>query len=367
MKISPITYNLCFTNNLEEMNGGKSLVTAYANNIINRQETVLINNISENVYDTFKRTTDEKVKNIEKFSVPLNKAKVLKDIALSMYNTEKYEDAGIILGEVFDILNKNLGAWENDKNNLLKDESNIQILKTFFNTSNNIKAKYNVMKSINELNNPIFLPIAEAVCNCDDEITTPNDKKTIFQAREFLNKHYDLNLLENFINRSNIYKISVLNVLSKWGTQANIDLAQKLTNDKNLQISSLAQKTIIKLKNANTYNDFDFEDNSTTPFTINSDFKSALNEYLNNDTGLRDLKYTASNKNIKDLRTAIKNVNDEDKKNHLKSVLASVSDKDFDLSLVGENNNTNPVQMPRYLIESYLKMYIRNKRKDNIL
>ena len=148
MKISPITYNLCFTNNLEEMNGGKSLVTAYANNIINRQETVLINNISENVYDTFKRTTDEKVKNIEKFSVPLNKAKVLKDIALSMYNTEKYEDAGVILGEVFDILNKNLGAWENDKNNLLKDESNIQILKTFFNTSNNIKAKYKVLMNL---------------------------------------------------------------------------------------------------------------------------------------------------------------------------------------------------------------------------
>lgn len=368
MKISPISHSLSFTNNLEDMNGNKSIVTTYANKIIRYQEPLLINNISNNVYDTFTRINDEKVKNIEKFSIPFNKAKILKDIAKSMYNAEKYEDAGIILGESFNILKGNLGVWENDKQNLLKDESNVQILKTFYNTSNNIKAKYNVMKNINDLNNPIFLPIAESICNCDDEIVAPNDKKTIFQAREFLNKYYDLNLLEKFINKDDNYKIGVLKVLSKWGTQVNIDLAKKLENDRNLQVSSLAKKTVIKLKNADKYTDFDLENDSNTPFTINQNFQYVLNDYLNGDYScFRDIKYSASNKNIKALRTAIENVKDNDKKNNLKFVLANVSDKDLDLLLVEKTDDTNYIEMPRYLIEAYLKMYVRNKRKDNIL
>ena len=44
---------------------------------------------------------------------------------------EKYEDAGIILGESFKILKDNLGVWENDKQNLLSDKTNLQILKTY--------------------------------------------------------------------------------------------------------------------------------------------------------------------------------------------------------------------------------------------
>lgn len=43
---------LSFTNNLEDMNGNKSIVTTYANKIIRYQEPLLINNISNNVYDT---------------------------------------------------------------------------------------------------------------------------------------------------------------------------------------------------------------------------------------------------------------------------------------------------------------------------
>lgn len=368
MKIFPISHGLSFTSNLEEMNGNKSMVTMYANNIIRNQEPLLINNISNNVYDTFTRINNEKIKNIEKFSIPFNKAKMLKNIAQLMYNAEKYEDAGIILGESFKILKDNLGVWENDKQNLLSDKTNLQILKTFYNTSNNIKAKYNVIKNIKDLNNPIFLPIAEAICNCDDEIVTPNDKQTIFQAREILRKYYDLNLLEKFINKDDNYKIGVLKVLSKWGTQANIDLAKKLETDKNLQIASLAKKTVIKLRDANKYTDLNIDNTSNNPFTINQNFQYVLNEYLKgNYSCLRDIKYSASNQNIKALRTAIENAKDDDKKNNLKFVLANVSDKDFDLSLVEKTDNINNIQMQRYLIEAYLKMYVRNKRKDNTL
>lgn len=366
MKISAISNNLTFTNNIDEFNQNSSKVTAYTKNILQNKEPLFIKKISNNVYDTFTKTTNDKIKNIEKFSVPFNKSKILQETAKSMYNAEKYEDAGIILGTSFNILSKDLGAWENDKKNLLNDETNIQILKAFYSTSNNIKAKCNVMKSINELNNPLFLPIAEAVCNCDDDIITPNDKKTIYQAREFLNKHYDLNILKDFIDQDNDYKIGVLKVVSKWGTAKNIDMIKNLENDKNLQIATLAQKTIKKLRNIDKYSDIDIEINSPDVLKVNQDFQSSLDEYINKNSGLKDLKYSASSKNILSLRKAIKIVEDKDKRDNLKILLANISDKDYDLSVL-ERTIFLEGEKRREFIEAYLKMYVRSKRKENIL
>lgn len=346
-------------------NGLKSEIAKFTSYNLAQNRIAVTNRLSSDVYDSFTRNFNEKIGNIEKFSLPYNKAHILKEVAVNAYNTKDYDNAGVVLGKSFEMLSGNLGIWEKDKQILLKDPLNQKILKDFFYSSVNYKAKYQVMKSLNTLNSKRFLNIAQAVCNYDDDIVSPNDKKTIVEAREYLAKNYDLKLLEPFIDKNDNYKIAVLRILSKWGTKKDVELAQKLIDDKNIQVADFAEKTISKLRNLEKpeYVDDDFDDD--IPRTVKlQDFYRYLSNYIDKGEDLELLKISVAEEHLATIRQTINSISDVEKKNQLKLILANISDRDIDLEILKLVDDSKNDKETRMMLESYLKLYVKVNSKE---
>lgn len=244
----PFKQNQNYSVSLGSIIGVEKSVDTFVSNEFNKTKNNKINKISSTVFERFAQNWDKNVEDIEKFQNPYNKALILNNLAHSYHQNGEIEKAGIILAASLNELNKDLGFWEEDKKKLIEKEENITLLKDFFYYSNNITAKHFVMKSLNELNNPKFLPIAEDICECDDDITSINDNKTIYEAREFLNKNYNLNNLKAFFNLGDNYKSAALNIISKWGLEKHIPIAEKLQEDLNIGVKAKADSVVSKLE-----------------------------------------------------------------------------------------------------------------------
>ena len=219
--------------------------------------------LSSAVYDRFTKSYNAKINQIEKFKHPYNKANMLKSVANSYHQGGDVEKAGVILAQAFNALDKEEPYRQNEIKSFIESKENKKILEDFFYCSNNIKAKYFVMKSLNKLDNPYYLPIAEAVCDCDSQRVAPNDKKTIYEAKLFLNRYYDLNMIYSYIDENDNYKIGALNLLSKWGLEKHQKLPQKLFDDENEYVYAKARQTESNLKRASNF--IDIEDDNFEP------------------------------------------------------------------------------------------------------
>ena len=218
-----------------------------------------INNLSTLTYDRFTKTYNQKIDDVEKFNKPYQKALILQKLAHSYYENKNIEKAAIVLTQSLNTVDKNQKYLDKEIKNLIEAKINRNILEDFFYCSNNIKAKYFVMKSLNNLNEPYYLPIAEAVCNCDSEKVTLNDNKTIYEAKQFLNKHYNLDLIASYIENDSNTKIGALNLLSKWGLEKHQKIAKKLFEDEDDYVNKKAKNVFSCLKNTQNYNELDFE------------------------------------------------------------------------------------------------------------
>ncbi len=371
MKIYAINNSYSFKGNdtsqdLGKVNGLKSDIAKFASYTLAANRIAVSNRLSSDIYDSFTKTVNEKIDNIEKFSLPYNKAKMLQEVAISAYEAKDYEKAGVILGKSMEVLADNLGFWEKDKQLLLNDSHNQAILKDFFYSSSNCQAKYQVMKSLNKLNSPKFLNIAQAVCNYDDDLVSPNDKKTIVEAREYLAKNYNLDILKQFIDKNDNYKIVVLRILSKWGTKKDVELAKTLIDDKNIQVSSLAEKTVSKLRHFDDISECEIEDyeEDAQRNVQTRDFDRYCSNYLERGENIELLKFSAAEEDITKIRQNINSISDNEKKNQLKLILANVSDREIDLELLKPVDDAKNTKETRTMLEAYLKLYVKVNSKE---
>ncbi len=271
MKISELknySYKLNFKQspvavNIGAITGIDNKVDEFVKHRFEKEKQTKLQLLSSAVYDRFTKSCNAKINEIEKFKQPYNKANMLKSVASSYYQGGDVEKAGVILAQAFNALDKEEPYRQNEIKSFIESKENKKILEDFFYCSNNIKAKYFVMKSLNKLDNPYYLPIAEAVCDCDSQRVAPNDKKTIYEAKLFLNRYYDLNMIYSYIDENDNYKIGALNLLSKWGLEKHQKLPQKLFDDENEYVYAKARQTESNLKRASNF--IDIEDDNFEP------------------------------------------------------------------------------------------------------
>lgn len=347
------------------LTGVESSTDVFVSNEFNKNQKEKTAKLSSMVYDRFSKNYDNKIENIEKFANPYNKALTLNNLAHSYYQSGEIEKAGVVLASSFNALNKDLGLWEDDKNKLIEKKENLDLLKDFFYCSNNSKAKFFVMKSLNDLNKPIFLPIAEDVCECDEDTTTINDKRTIYEARKFINKNYDLNQLNNYLDKEDFYKTAVLGLLSKWGLEDHSSIATKLCEDSNLQIQAQAQNLLSKLKQLSTYN---------CPTSINLPPKSMIelpstqffdlkNTIITKKT-LKTLKYVKNEIDLKDLLLEITKTEDIMRSIDLINLLGDRGYLTKHAELIKPQKDENKT-LTRVKALAFMKICIRNNWKLN--
>ena len=272
MKISLLNHNYINSNfkqtntstiDMGQLTGVNSSVDTFVKAKFEERKQDRINSLSSVIYDKFTKSYNQKIKDIEKFKHPYNKALMLKSVADSYHKGGDVEKAGVILAQAFNALDKKEPYRQNEIKSFIESKENKKILEDFFYCSNNIKAKYFVMRSLNKLDNPYYLPIAEAVCDCDSQRVAPNDKKTIYEAKQFLNRYYDLNMIYSYIDENDNYKIGALNLLSKWGLEKHQKLPQKLFDDENEYVDAKARQTESNLKSASKF--IDIEDDNFEP------------------------------------------------------------------------------------------------------
>ena len=138
------------------------------------------------------------------------------------------------------------------KNQFTVNNTDLTLLSKFFYSSNDYEAKFFVMSMLNKNGAREFLPIAESVLECDENIATINDKKTNYQARLLLNKHYNLDKLKTLLESDDVYKMGALSVLSKWGLERHSKLVEPLVKDPNFKVADKAKSVISKLQNLQT-------------------------------------------------------------------------------------------------------------------
>ena len=68
------------------------------------------------------------------------------------------------------------------KNQFTVNNTDLTLLSKFFYSSNDYEAKFFAMSMLNKNGAKEFLPIAENILECDENIATINDKKTNYQA-----------------------------------------------------------------------------------------------------------------------------------------------------------------------------------------
>lgn len=247
------------TVDIGQLTGVNNSVDTFVKTKFEKNKQNRINILSSIIYDKFAQNYNQKINDIEKFKQPYNKALVLQKLAQSYRKEGEVEKAGILLAQSFNLLKTNEPYRQESIKKIIESKENKSILEDFFYCSNNIKAKYFVMKSLNKLDNPYYLSIAESICDCDTEKVTPNDKKTIYEARLLLNRYYNLDQLSSYLNENINYKIAVLNLLSKWGIEKHQEIPQKLFNDENEYVEIKAQQTKNILKNISKFYDLDEE------------------------------------------------------------------------------------------------------------
>lgn len=256
------------TINIGKITGVKPQIDEFVKTEFDEKKENKLQHLTNSVYEKFTQHYDKAINNIEKFKHPYNKAYILNELAHSYYKNGNIEKSAIILAQAFNDLDKNAPYRQDDIKKLVESDVNKNILQDFFYCSNNTKANFFVMQSLNKLDNKFYLPIAEAICDCDEDRVTVNDRKTINEARMFLNRYYNLALLNSYTNDNDNYKVAILEILSKWGIENHYKIAEKLTNDENEYIQSKAIKTVSKLKNISKqisgYDDF-FEENRVLP------------------------------------------------------------------------------------------------------
>ena len=369
MKISLLNHNF-INNNFKQTNtstidmgqltGVNSSVDTFVKAKFEERKQDRINSLSSVIYDKFTKTYNQKIKDIEKFKHPYNKALMLQKLAQSYRNEGDVERAGIILAKSFNILNSNLGYWEDDKKKLIENPNNFKILKDFFYCSNNTKAKYFVMKSINDLNNPEFLPIAEDICEQDTDVTTSNSTRTIIEAKKFINKHYNLNILRQYTDKNDFYKIAVINLVNKWGLENNANIISKLCNDENLQISALAKNAIDNIKrnpNPLPQSEEDIKPKSEYELPIKYGFN--LRDAIISKEDLKALKFYKNEFRLKDIITEINESNDMSRTIQFIKILGQRGYLASHAKVV-EPNETDINPITKRKTEAYLKIQVRN-------
>lgn len=353
-KQTPVTVNI------SKLTGVDSKVDEFVKNRFENEKQTKLQMLSSAVYNRFVNKYNEEINKIEKFKNPYNKALMLQKLAQSYRNEGDVERAGIILAKSFNILNNNLGYWEDDKKKLIENPANFKILQDFFYCSNNTKAKYFVMKSINDLNNPKFLPIAEDICEQDTDVTTSNSTRTIIEAKKFINKHYNLNILQQYTDKNDFYKIAVINLVNKWGLENNANIISPLCNDENLQISALAKNAIDNIKrnpNPIPQSEEDIKPKSEYELPIKYGFN--LKDTIISKEDLKALKFYKNEFRLKDIITEINESNDMSRTIQFIKILGQRGYLSSHAK-VAEPNETDINPITKRKTEAYLKIQVRN-------
>ena len=216
------------------------------------------------------------------------------------------------------------------------------------------------MKSINDLNNPKFLPIAEDICEQDTDVTTSNSTRTIIEAKKFINKHYNLNILRQYTDKNDFYKIAVINLVNKWGLENNANIISKLCNDENLQISALAKNAIDNIKrnpNPISQSEEDIQPKSEYELPIKYGFN--LKDTIISKEDLKALKFYKNDFSLKDIVTEIKKSDDKTRTMQFIKILGQRGYLSSHAELV-EPNETDINPITKRKAEAYLKIKIRN-------
>lgn len=260
------------TINIGSITGVENKVDEFVKTEFESKKENKIKLLTDSIYSKFTQHYDNAINGIEKFNKPYQKAYMLQKLAHSYRKEGDIEKAAIILAQAFNNLDKNAPYRQDDIKKLVESDMNKRIMEDFFYCSNSTKANFFVMHSLNKLDNKHYIPIAEAICDCDEDRVTINEKRTINEARLYLNRHYNIDLINSYINDNDNYKIAILEILSKWGLEEHKNIAEKLINDENEYIQSKAIKTVSKLKNISkhiTIDEDSQEENRTLP--VNKD------------------------------------------------------------------------------------------------
>ena len=193
--------------------------------------------LSAAVFDEFRKSVSIKT---PIYTLPTNRITLFTNLAHS-YEPFDINKAAVILATAI--------SQAASKNQFTVNNSDLTLLGKFFYSSNDYEAKFFVMSMLNKNGAKEFLPIAENILECDENIATLNDKKTNYQARLLLNKHYNLDKLKALLESDDVYKIGALNVLSKWGLERHIKLVEPLVNDPNFKVADKVKSVISKLQN----------------------------------------------------------------------------------------------------------------------
>ena len=196
--------------------------------------------LSAAVFDDFRKSVSIKT---PIYTLPANRITLFTNLAHS-YEPFDINKAAVVLATAI--------SQVESKNQFTVNNTDLTLLSKFFYSSNDYEAKFFVMSMLNKNGAGEFLPIAENILECDENIATINNKKTNYQARLLLNKHYNLDKLKALLESDDVYKIGALNVLSKWGLERHIKLVEPLVNDPNFKVADKAKSVILKLQNLQT-------------------------------------------------------------------------------------------------------------------
>ena len=196
--------------------------------------------LSETVFDDFRKSVSIKT---PIYTLPANRITLFTNLAHS-YEPFDINKAAVVLATAI--------SQVESKNQFTVNNTDLTLLSKFFYSSNDYEAKFFVMSMLNKNGAREFLPIAESVLECDVNIATINDKKTNYQARLLLNKHYNLDKLKTLLESDDVYKMGALSVLSKWGLERHSKLVEPLVKDPNFKVADKAKSVISKLQNLQT-------------------------------------------------------------------------------------------------------------------
>lgn len=193
--------------------------------------------LSAAVFDDFRKSVSIKT---PIYTLPANRITLFTNLAHS-YEPFDINKAAVVLATAI--------SQVESKNQFTVNNTDLTLLSKFFYSSNDYEAKFFVMSMLNKNGAGEFLPIAENILECDENIATINNKKTNYQARLLLNKRYNLDKLKALLESDDVYKIGALNVLSKWGLERHIKLVEPLVNDPDFRIADKAKSVLLKLQN----------------------------------------------------------------------------------------------------------------------
>lgn len=193
--------------------------------------------LSAAAFDEFRKSVSTK---LSIYTLPANRITIFTNLAYS-YEPFDINKAAVVLATAI--------SQANSRSQLSVKNSDLTLLNKFFYSSNDYEAKFFVMSMLNKNGAKEFLPIAESILECDESVATLNDKKTNYQARLLLNKHYDLGKLKVLLESDDAYKIGALNVISKWGLERHAKLVEPLLEDPNFKVVDKAKSVISKLQN----------------------------------------------------------------------------------------------------------------------